>query len=120
MEITKEGLPRLLEVFERRKIKATSHMVGAAVDLHPALAKPFSCPLLPNVRCGFFDQSCNLLWPGDVDRVAGAPVGETADFLTGRELRDLRADLRHGASEVTPLARVQVFPANTLPIEAFG
>jgi peptidoglycan/xylan/chitin deacetylase (PgdA/CDA1 family) len=35
----KEGLPRLLEVFERRRIKVTSHMVGAAVDLHPALAK---------------------------------------------------------------------------------
>src|SRR5438270_13811212 len=27
---------------------------------------------LPSVGCGFFDQSCNLLWPGDVDRVAGA------------------------------------------------
>src|SRR5260370_30022935 len=26
----KEGLPRLLEVFDRRKIKVTSHMVGAA------------------------------------------------------------------------------------------
>jgi peptidoglycan/xylan/chitin deacetylase (PgdA/CDA1 family) len=35
----KEGLPRLLEIFDRRKIKVTSHMVGAAVDLHPALAK---------------------------------------------------------------------------------
>jgi peptidoglycan/xylan/chitin deacetylase (PgdA/CDA1 family) len=35
----KAGLPRLLEVFDRRKIKVTSHMVGAAVDLHPALAK---------------------------------------------------------------------------------
>jgi hypothetical protein len=35
----KEGLPRLLELFDRRKIKVTSHMVGAAVDLHPALAK---------------------------------------------------------------------------------
>src|SRR5260370_8148508 len=35
----KEGLPRLLEVFDRRKIKVTSHMVGATVDLHPALAK---------------------------------------------------------------------------------
>ena len=35
----KEGLPRLLEVFDRRKIKVTSHMVGAGVDLHPALAK---------------------------------------------------------------------------------
>src|SRR6266851_5629994 len=28
--------------------------------------------LLPSVRCSFFDQSCNLLRPGGVDRVAGA------------------------------------------------
>jgi peptidoglycan/xylan/chitin deacetylase (PgdA/CDA1 family) len=41
----KEGLPRLLEIFERRKIKVTSHMIGAAVDLHPALAKEI-------VQCG--------------------------------------------------------------------
>ena len=35
----KEGLPRLLDVFDRRKIKVTSHMVGAAVDLHPRSQK---------------------------------------------------------------------------------
>jgi peptidoglycan/xylan/chitin deacetylase (PgdA/CDA1 family) len=35
----KEGIPRLLDVLDRRKIMVTSHMVGAAVDLHPALAK---------------------------------------------------------------------------------
>jgi peptidoglycan/xylan/chitin deacetylase (PgdA/CDA1 family) len=35
----KEGLPRLLDVLDRRNVKATSHMVGAAVDLHPSLAK---------------------------------------------------------------------------------
>jgi peptidoglycan/xylan/chitin deacetylase (PgdA/CDA1 family) len=35
----KEGLPRLLDMFERRNIKVTSHMVGAAVEKHPALAK---------------------------------------------------------------------------------
>ena len=35
----KEGLPRLLDVLGRRNVKATSHMVGAAVDLHPSLAK---------------------------------------------------------------------------------
>jgi peptidoglycan/xylan/chitin deacetylase (PgdA/CDA1 family) len=35
----KEGLPRLLDMFDRRKVKVTSHMVGTAVDLHPALAK---------------------------------------------------------------------------------
>jgi peptidoglycan/xylan/chitin deacetylase (PgdA/CDA1 family) len=35
----KEGIPRLLDVFGRRKVKITSHMVGAAVDRHPQLAK---------------------------------------------------------------------------------
>jgi peptidoglycan/xylan/chitin deacetylase (PgdA/CDA1 family) len=35
----KEGLPRLLDMFDRRKVRVTSHMVGAAVDLHPAVAK---------------------------------------------------------------------------------
>ena len=35
----KEGLPQLLEVFDRPKSKVTSHMVGAAVDLHPVRAK---------------------------------------------------------------------------------
>ena len=35
----KEGLPRLLDMFDRRHVKVTSHRVGAAVDLHPALAK---------------------------------------------------------------------------------
>jgi uncharacterized repeat protein (TIGR03803 family) len=28
--------------------------------------------LLPSVRCSLFDQSCNLVWPGYVDRVTGA------------------------------------------------
>jgi hypothetical protein len=35
----KEGLPRLLDMFDRRNVKVTSHMVGAAVERHPALAK---------------------------------------------------------------------------------
>ena len=35
----KEGLPRLMDMFDRRQVKVTSRMVGAAVDLHPALAK---------------------------------------------------------------------------------
>lgn len=35
----KEGLPRLLDMFDRRKVKVTSHMVGAAVESHPELAK---------------------------------------------------------------------------------
>ena len=35
----KEGIPRLLEMYDRRKVKVTSHMVGQAVEKHPALAK---------------------------------------------------------------------------------
>jgi peptidoglycan/xylan/chitin deacetylase (PgdA/CDA1 family) len=35
----KEGLPRLLDMFDRRNVKVTSHMVSAAVEKHPALAK---------------------------------------------------------------------------------
>ncbi|MGA2711806.1 MAG: polysaccharide deacetylase family protein [Bryobacteraceae bacterium] len=35
----KEGVPRLLDVFDRRKVSVTSHMVGLAVEKHPALAK---------------------------------------------------------------------------------
>jgi peptidoglycan/xylan/chitin deacetylase (PgdA/CDA1 family) len=35
----KEGLPRLLDMFDRRNVKVTSHMVGAAVESHPELAK---------------------------------------------------------------------------------
>jgi peptidoglycan/xylan/chitin deacetylase (PgdA/CDA1 family) len=35
----KEGIPRLLELFARRKVQITSHMVGLAVEKHPALAR---------------------------------------------------------------------------------
>jgi peptidoglycan/xylan/chitin deacetylase (PgdA/CDA1 family) len=35
----KEGIPRLLDVYDRRKIKVTAHMVGQSVEKHPALAK---------------------------------------------------------------------------------
>jgi len=35
----KEGLPRLLDMFDRRNVKVTSHMVSAAVEKHSALAK---------------------------------------------------------------------------------
>ncbi len=35
----KEGIPRLLDMYDRRKVKVTSHMVGMSVEKHPALAK---------------------------------------------------------------------------------
>jgi peptidoglycan/xylan/chitin deacetylase (PgdA/CDA1 family) len=35
----KEGVPRLLDMYDRRGVKMTSHMVGLAVEKHPQLAK---------------------------------------------------------------------------------
>ncbi len=35
----KEGIPRLLDMYDRKKVRMTSHMVGLAVEKHPALAK---------------------------------------------------------------------------------
>ncbi len=35
----KEGVPRLLDMYDRRRVKITSHMVGLAVEKHPELAK---------------------------------------------------------------------------------
>lgn len=35
----KEGIPRLLDVFDRHHVRVTSHMVGQAVDRHPELAR---------------------------------------------------------------------------------
>ncbi len=34
-----EGIPRLLDLWDKHNIKVTSHMVGRAVELHPELAK---------------------------------------------------------------------------------
>jgi peptidoglycan/xylan/chitin deacetylase (PgdA/CDA1 family) len=34
-----EGIPRLLELFDRHAIKVTSHVVGAVADSHPDLAR---------------------------------------------------------------------------------
>jgi len=35
----KEGVPRLLDLWDSKKIKVTSHMVGQAVERHPDLAR---------------------------------------------------------------------------------
>lgn len=35
----KEGIPRLLDVFQRRRIRVTAHTAGSAVDRHPELAR---------------------------------------------------------------------------------
>jgi hypothetical protein len=39
----KEGLPRLLEMFERRKVKVTAHMVGAQQERGRLVSTPSGC-----------------------------------------------------------------------------
>ena len=35
----KEGVPRLLDLWDAKSVKVTSHMVGQAVERHPELAR---------------------------------------------------------------------------------
>jgi peptidoglycan/xylan/chitin deacetylase (PgdA/CDA1 family) len=35
----REGIPRMLDLWDRHGVKVTSHMIGEAVERHPALAK---------------------------------------------------------------------------------
>src|SRR5258707_15218156 len=91
----KEGLPRLLDMFDRRKVKVTSHMVGAAVEKHPALAKE-------NVQRGHEPAGHGQTWTpqysmtseqerksytdsaSTIERVTGVrPVGFNAFWLRG-------------------------------------
>lgn len=39
-----EGIPRLLDLFDRRRVKVTSHMVGAAVDRNPQAERGAESP----------------------------------------------------------------------------
>jgi hypothetical protein len=66
----KTGLNKVL-IFRRR------HVIPFLIDSRSRrrVKRRDTCHykfLLPSVRCSFFDQSCNLLRPGDIDRVAGA------------------------------------------------
>src|SRR2546425_4198404 len=61
----KSRLPFLKILRHRKKGVSSCLSASNATGNNPG-------PFLPNVRCGFFDQRCNLLGPRDVDRVAGA------------------------------------------------
>jgi peptidoglycan/xylan/chitin deacetylase (PgdA/CDA1 family) len=91
----KEGLPRLLDVLDRCNVKATSHMVGAAVDLHPSLAREIvergheaaghgqtwtaQYSMTPEEECASYQQSI-----GSIQRATGTrPVGFNAFWLRG-------------------------------------
>ncbi len=45
----------MLDMFDRRNVKVTSHMVGAAVERHPALAKEI-------VQCGYEPSGHEQTW----------------------------------------------------------
>jgi peptidoglycan/xylan/chitin deacetylase (PgdA/CDA1 family) len=35
----REGIPRMLDLWDRHRVKVTSHMIGEAAERHPELAK---------------------------------------------------------------------------------
>lgn len=89
----KEGLPRLLDMLDRRQVKVTSHMVGAAVDKHPLLAKEIvergheasghgqtwtpEYPMTPEQERAAYQQSID-----SIQRATGTrPVGFNAFWL---------------------------------------
>jgi thiamine pyrophosphate-dependent enzyme/polysaccharide deacetylase len=68
----REGIPRLLDLFDKHHIKVTSFMVGEAVDQHPELARrtfgvEFTNPNLVTYAAAFglpgfrVEQACELL-----------------------------------------------------------
>jgi peptidoglycan/xylan/chitin deacetylase (PgdA/CDA1 family) len=67
----KEGLPRLLEMFDRRKVKVTSHTVGAAVEEQYSMTSEHE-------RKSYSDSATTI------ERVTGVrPVGFNAFWLRG-------------------------------------
>jgi peptidoglycan/xylan/chitin deacetylase (PgdA/CDA1 family) len=58
-----EGIPRLLNLFDKHKIKVTAHMVGKAVEAHPELAAEI-------VRRGHEGSGHGLYWSPQYDLTA--------------------------------------------------
>jgi len=91
----KEGIPRLLDLWDRHGIKVTSHMVGQAVERHPELAKeivqrgheaaghgqtwePQYSMTADQERAGY-QASCDV-----IEKITGTrPVGFNAFWLRG-------------------------------------
>ncbi len=91
----KEGVPRLLDLWDRAGIKVTSHMVGQAVERHPKLAKEIvergheasghgqtwepQYPMTPEQERAGYQASIDT-----IQRVTGArPIGFNAFWLRG-------------------------------------
>jgi peptidoglycan/xylan/chitin deacetylase (PgdA/CDA1 family) len=77
----KEGLPRLLDVFDRRKIKVTSHMVGAAVDEATGHGQTWTAQfsMTPEEERVSYQQSIESIERATATR----PVGFNAFWLRG-------------------------------------
>lgn len=91
----KEGIPRLLDLWERKHVKVTSHMVGRAVELHPELAREIvqrgheaaahgqtwtpQFSMTPEEERASYEESVRTL-----ERITGTrPVGFNAFWLRG-------------------------------------
>ena len=86
----KEGVPRLLDLWDRVGVKVTSHMVGQAVEKHPDLAKEIVArghgqtwepqySMTPEQECAGYQASIDT-----IQRVTGTrPIGFNAFWLRG-------------------------------------
>ena len=91
----KEGIPRMLDLWDRVGVKVTSHMVGQAVEKHPDLAKEIvqrgheaaghgqtwepQYSMTPEQERGGYQASIDT-----IQRVTGArPIGFNAFWLRG-------------------------------------
>ena len=112
----KEGIPRLLELWDAKRIKVTSHMVGQAVERHPQLARDIVArgheaaghgqtwtpqyAMTPEEERASYVQSI-----ATVEQATGTrPVGFNAFWLRGTPrtleiLQDLRLSLSHRRRE---------------------
>ena len=93
----KEGLPRLLDLWDRKNIKVTSHMVGKAVEASPALAREIvergheaaghGYEWVPHHRMTPDEERASYKDGADIiERVTGTrPVGFNAFALRGTE-----------------------------------
>ncbi|XXF79676.1 polysaccharide deacetylase family protein [Myxococcaceae bacterium GXIMD 01537] len=90
-----EGIPRLLDLFGRKGVQVTSHMVGRAVERHPGLAREIvqrgheaaahgqtwtpQFSMTPEEERSSYEESVAVL-----ERITGArPVGFNAFWLRG-------------------------------------
>jgi peptidoglycan/xylan/chitin deacetylase (PgdA/CDA1 family) len=78
----KEGIPRLLDLFDRKKIKVTSHVVGLAAERAPALAREIADRGHEIAGHGMTWEP-HWRWPADKERDSYESSARLLEKITG-------------------------------------